>query len=66
MKRLVLGAVAGCIATIPMTWTMEKLNRRLPRKERMNSTPRDTHLVQHEQSLSHDQFIEKVGSKEKQ
>ena len=37
---MVLGAVAGCIATVPMTWAMEAMHRRLPRRERYPLPPR--------------------------
>lgn len=37
---LARGAVAGCIATVPMTLAMEVLHRRLPRRERYPLPPR--------------------------
>src|SRR5437868_417327 len=40
LGELVRGAVAGCVATGPMTWAMELLHRRLPRHERYPLPPR--------------------------
>jgi uncharacterized membrane protein YagU involved in acid resistance len=40
MNKLLSGSLAGCLATIPMTWTMELLYRRLPRRERYPLPPR--------------------------
>src|ERR1051326_8280346 len=37
---LALGALAGCIATVPMTCVMEALHRRLPQEERYPLPPR--------------------------
>src|SRR5437879_2556421 len=37
---MVLGAAAGCIATVPMTWAMEAMHRRLPERERYPLPPR--------------------------
>src|SRR5205085_2819495 len=37
---MVLGAVAGCVDTVPMTWAMEAMHRRLPQQERYPLPPR--------------------------
>src|SRR5436190_11024239 len=37
---LALGAAAGCVATLPMTWAMEAMRRRLPPQERYPLPPR--------------------------
>ncbi|MBX6311310.1 MAG: DUF1440 domain-containing protein [Isosphaeraceae bacterium] len=34
MNELVIGAMAGCAATAPMTWAMEVMHRNLPHHER--------------------------------
>ena len=39
--RLVMGAVAGFVATLPMTVAMRTVHRRLPRPERYPGTPRE-------------------------
>ncbi|MFN3726697.1 MAG: hypothetical protein ACK4SZ_10365 [Allosphingosinicella sp.] len=40
-SRLVLGAVAGFVATLPMTVAMRKLHGALPKKERYPAPPRE-------------------------
>lgn len=40
MNDTLLGAVAGCAATCPMTWAMELLHRQLPPEERYPLPPR--------------------------
>lgn len=40
LDDLALGALAGCIATVPMTWAMEAMHRRLPQEERYPLPPR--------------------------
>jgi hypothetical protein len=40
-SRLVIGAVAGFVGTMAMTWTMRHLHARLPRRERYPLTPRE-------------------------
>lgn len=40
MKTLLLSSLAGCIATVPMTWAMQAMYRRLPRRERYPLPPR--------------------------
>ncbi len=37
---MLMGAVAGCVATAPMTWSMEAMHRRLPQRERYPLPPR--------------------------
>lgn len=39
--RLVLGAIAGFVATLPMTITVREIHRRLPSQERYPATPRE-------------------------
>jgi hypothetical protein len=39
--RLVLGGIAGLVATLPMTVAVRKIHRRLPREERYPATPRE-------------------------
>ncbi len=40
MKDALLGSIAGCLATVPMTWAMDLLHRRLPPEERYPLPPR--------------------------
>ncbi|HYH18295.1 MAG TPA: hypothetical protein VD995_06720 [Azospirillum sp.] len=40
MNRYLAGALAGAIATVPMTWAMNRMHRRLPRRERYPLPPR--------------------------
>jgi hypothetical protein len=40
MNKLLAGALAGFAATVPMTWVMEVLHRRLPGRERYPLPPR--------------------------
>ncbi|HEY0835760.1 MAG TPA: hypothetical protein VGE72_17790 [Azospirillum sp.] len=40
MNRTLAGALAGAIATVPMTWAMNRMHRRLPRRERYPLPPR--------------------------
>lgn len=40
MNRVVLGSLAGCAATVPMTWTMAALHRQLPEEQRYPLPPR--------------------------
>lgn len=40
MKRVLLGSLAGCAATVPMTWTMKVLHRQLPPPQRYPLPPR--------------------------
>jgi uncharacterized membrane protein YagU involved in acid resistance len=40
-SRLVVGAIAGTIATMAMTATMRRLHRKLPAKERYPAPPRE-------------------------
>ena len=39
--RLLLGGIAGFIATLPMSVAMRKMHRRLPEEERYPATPRE-------------------------
>ena len=39
--RLLLGGIAGAVATLPMTATMRAIHRRLPKQERYPATPRE-------------------------
>ena len=39
--RLLLGAIAGFVATLPMTAAMRSVHRRLPEKERYPAPPRE-------------------------
>jgi hypothetical protein len=39
--RLLLGAIAGAVATLPMTATVRAIHRRLPKEERYPATPRE-------------------------
>ncbi len=39
--RLLLGAIAGAVATLPMTATMRAIHRRLPKQERYPAPPRE-------------------------
>jgi hypothetical protein len=39
--RLLLGGIAGCVATLPMTATIRAIHRRLPSHERYPATPRE-------------------------
>jgi hypothetical protein len=39
--RLLLGAIAGAAATLPMTATVRAIHRRLPKGERYPATPRE-------------------------
>jgi uncharacterized membrane protein YagU involved in acid resistance len=41
MNALLSGPVAGLTATVPMTWVMDALNRRLPPEERYPLPPRE-------------------------
>jgi uncharacterized membrane protein YagU involved in acid resistance len=40
MNELLAGGLAGCAATVPMTWAMVEMHRRLPRDERYPLPPR--------------------------
>jgi len=40
MNELLCGAAAGCVATVPMTWTMDALHRQLPAQEQYPLPPR--------------------------
>lgn len=40
MSDVLLGAAAGCAATVPMTWAMDAMHRRLPPGERHPLPPR--------------------------
>ena len=40
MKDVLVGAAAGCAATVPMTWAMGELHHRLPAHERYPLPPR--------------------------
>ena len=40
MKEALLGSVAGCVATVPMTWAMDAMHRQLPPEERYPLPPR--------------------------
>src|SRR5438067_2365283 len=40
LEDIVLGSIAGCVATVPMTWAMDAMLRRLPRRERYPLPPR--------------------------
>jgi len=40
MNRYLAGALAGAIATVPMTWAMNRMHRRLPWPERYPLPPR--------------------------
>src|SRR5437660_401755 len=40
LRDMVLGAVAGCVATGPMTWAMEAMHPHLPPEERYPLPPR--------------------------
>jgi uncharacterized membrane protein YagU involved in acid resistance len=39
--RVLLGGIAGLVATLPMTATVRAIHRRLPEKERYPATPRE-------------------------
>jgi hypothetical protein len=39
--RLLLGGIAGFVATLPMTATVRAIHRRLPERERYPATPRE-------------------------
>lgn len=54
MNRIMIGALAGCVATIPMTALMVALHRRLPIQERYPLPPHEI--------TSH--FIEEAGEEE--
>ena len=41
MNRFLLGALAGFVATVPMTVAMELMHRRLPRRQRYPLPPRE-------------------------
>lgn len=40
MSGMFVGALGGCLATLPMTWAMEMMHRQLPRRERYPLPPR--------------------------
>lgn len=40
MNSVLAGSVGGLAATLPMTWTMDRLHRRLPERERYPMHPR--------------------------
>lgn len=40
MNAVLGGSVAGCLGTVPMTWTMDALHRRLPWREQYPLPPR--------------------------
>lgn len=40
LSNMAIGAIAGCVATAPMTWAMEVMHRRLPSPERYPLPPR--------------------------
>jgi hypothetical protein len=55
LAELALGAAAGCLATVPMTWAMEVLHRRLPREERYPLPPRQITMRLVEEAGGEDQ-----------
>jgi hypothetical protein len=58
MKDVLLGSVAGCVATFPMTWAMEALHRRLPPGERYPLPPRKVTMRLAEQAGVEDELDE--------
>ncbi len=40
MNPILAGALAGLVATVPMTWAMNRMHRRLPRRQRYPLPPR--------------------------
>lgn len=55
MRDVFVSSIAGCVATVPMTWTMELLHRYLPQRERYPLPPREiTMKVAEEAGLEDD------------